>query len=147
MLLERAVQVQDTPVAGPGSHEEAVAEASALLVGRHEHEPDEGENSRAGEPEPCPAAARANACPRVSSSGCRPTKRVSPRLVAACKRRRMALAPVSSKTSTGAVRPLTGTGPKLSTRTSPSTSRSVAAVSRMLPGVASCSMRAARCVV
>ena len=43
--------------------------------------------------------------------------------------------------------PLTGTGPRGVTWTQPSASRRVSAVSRMLPGGASCSMRAARCVV
>ena len=66
---------------------------------------------------------------------------------AACKRVRAAAAPTSSKTSTGAVSPFIGTGPRALTCTNPSTSRSVSAVNRMLPGVASCSMRAARCVV
>src|SRR5206468_12942826 len=37
----------------------------------------------------------------ASSSCCRPTKRVRLRAAAACKRRRSALAPTSSKTSTG----------------------------------------------
>ena len=55
-------------------------------------------------PAPGPAAGPA-------SSGCRPTKRVRPRAAAACKRRRSALAPTSSKTSTGSSSPLTGTGP------------------------------------
>ena len=41
----------------------------------------------------------------------------------------------------------TGTGPSAVTCISPSASRSVSAVNRMLPGVASCSIRAARCVV
>ena len=43
--------------------------------------------------------------------------------------------------------PFTGTGPRAVTCTRPSTRRRVAAVRRMLPGVANCSMRAARCVV
>ena len=60
---------------------------------------------------PCPARARARACCRASNSGCRPTKRVRPRAAAACKRRRRALAPPSSKTSTGSAKPLMGTGP------------------------------------
>ena len=84
---------------------------------------------------------------RASSSCCRPTKRVSPRAAVACKRRRSALAPTSSKTSTGSGKPLTGTEPKAFTRTSPSTSPRVLGVSRMLPGVAICSIRAARTVV
>src|SRR5262249_24376273 len=70
-----------------------------------------------------------------------------PRAALACKRRRSVLAPVSSKTSTGSVSPLTGNCPRALTWRSPSASLSVAAVSRMLPGVASCSMRAAKCVV
>ena len=61
--------------------------------------------------------------------------------------RRTALAPTSSNTSTGSARPFTGTGPRAVTCTRPSTRRRVAALSRMLPGVANCSMRAARCVV
>ena len=52
-------------------------------------------------PAPGPAAALASSC-------CRPTKRVSPRAALACKRRRIALAPTSSNTSTGSVSPLTG---------------------------------------
>ena len=43
--------------------------------------------------------------------------------------------------------PLTGNCPRALTCTRPSTNLRVAAVSRILPGVASCSMRAARCVV
>ena len=43
---------------------------------------------------------------------CRPTKRVSPRAAAACKRRRSALAPTSSKTSTGSRQPLDRDGPQ-----------------------------------
>ena len=57
------------------------------------------------------------------------------------------MTPTNSNTSTGSARPLIGTGPSACTRTNPSTSRSVVAGSRMLPGGASCSMRAARCVV
>ena len=47
----------------------------------------------------------------------------------------------------GLSQPLTGNCPRALTWTSPSASLRVAAVSRILPGVASCSMRAARCVV
>lgn len=72
---------------------------------------------------------------------------VSPRATAACKRLRTVLAPVSSNICTGSDIPFTGTEPRSSTRTKPSTSRSVAADNRMLPGVASCSIRAAKCVV
>ena len=43
--------------------------------------------------------------------------------------------------------PFTGNCPRALTWTRPSAGRRVAAVSRILPGVASCSMRAARCVV
>jgi hypothetical protein len=43
--------------------------------------------------------------------------------------------------------PLTGTGPKAWTRTAPSTSCRVAAVTRIVPGGANCSIRAARFVV
>ena len=77
----------------------------------------------------------------------RPTKRVSPRAAAAWSRVRVADGPASSNTSTGLAIPLTGTGPIGTTWTNPSASRSVSAVSRVEPGVASCSMRAARCVV
>jgi hypothetical protein len=45
------------------------------------------------------------------------------------------------------LRPLMGTGPSGVTWTKPSVSCSVSAVSRMLPGAASCSMRAAKWVV
>src|SRR4029434_2984036 len=80
------------------------------------------------------------------SSCCRPTKRVSPRAALACKRRRIVLTPTSSKTSTGSVSPLTGNCPRALTWTRPSASRRVAAVSRMLPGGASCSkIRRAAC--
>ena len=44
--------------------------------------------------------------------------------------------------ATGSSRPFTGTGPRAVTCTRPSTRRRVAAVRRLLPGVASCSMRA-----
>ena len=71
----------------------------------------------------------------------------SPRAALDCKRRCTALAPISSKTSTGSTSPLTGNCPRALTCTSPSASRRVAAVSRILPGVASCSIRAAKCVV
>jgi hypothetical protein len=70
-----------------------------------------------------------------------------PRTAAACKRRRIPLAPTSSKMSTGLLSPFTGMDPRGMTCTNPSTSRRVAAVKRMVPGVASCSSRAARCVV
>ena len=84
---------------------------------------------------PCPAPACARACvQRRQLRLPRPTKRVSPRAAAACKRRRTALAPTSSKTSTGSASPLTGTGPRALTCTKPSTSRRVAAVSRIAPG-------------
>ena len=53
----------------------------------------------------------------------------------------------SSNTSTGSSRPFTGTGPRAVTWTRPSTSRRVAALRRMVPGVAVCSMRAASTVV
>ena len=56
-----------------------------------------------------------------------PQSGVRPRATAACKRRRSALAPTSSKTSTGSASPLTGTGPRALTCTNPSTSRRVAA--------------------
>ena len=65
-----------------------------------------------------------------------------PRATAAWRRCRSALVPTRSKTSTGAVSPLTGTGPSALTRIKPSTRRSVAAVRRIVPGGASCSMRA-----
>ena len=55
--------------------------------------------------------------------------------------------PEAFKTSTGFARPLTGMGPSERTCIRPSTSRRVAGASRMVPGVASCSIRAARCVV
>src|SRR6266508_1810690 len=76
-----------------------------------------------------------------------PDEARQPRAAAACKRRRSALAPTSSKTSTGYGKPLTGTGPRACTRTSPSTKPRVLGVRRMLPGVAICSIRAARTVV
>ena len=92
-----------------------------------------------------PPAPAPDAGPRARAAV--PTKRVSPRAAAAWKRRRSALAPTSSKTSTGSGKPFTGTGPRAFTRTSPSTNPRVLGVSRMLPGVAICSMRAARTVV
>jgi hypothetical protein len=49
--------------------------------------------------------------------------------------------------ATGSTSPFTGTGPRAVTCTRPSTRCRVAAVRRLLPGVAYCSMRAARCVV
>ena len=96
---------------------------------------------------PCPASACSRAWCRAASSACRPTKGVSPRTANACRRVRAGPAPTSSHTSTGVGSPLTGTGPRGVTWTHPSASRRVSAVSRMLPGGASCSMRAARCVV
>jgi hypothetical protein len=55
--------------------------------------------------------------------------------------------PHQIETSIGSASPLIGTGPSAVTWPKPSAKRSVSAVSRMLPGAASCSMRAARCVV
>src|SRR5207244_7999219 len=54
---------------------------------------------------PWPVSARANACCSASSSIWRPTKRVSPRVAAAWKRRQSVLAPTSSNTSTGPASP------------------------------------------
>ena len=96
---------------------------------------------------PCPTLARSRAPRSCSSSAFRPTKRVSPRRAAASRRVRAAPAPTRSNTSTGSLSPLIGTGPSGVTWTKPSARCSVAPVSRMLPGAASCSMRAARCVV
>ena len=76
-----------------------------------------------------------------------PYKAGQPRAALACKQRRTVLAPIGSKTSTGSLSPLTGNLPRAVTCTGPSTRRGVLAIRRMLPGVASCSMRAARCVV
>ena len=76
-----------------------------------------------------------------------PTKRVSPRRAAACRRVRAGPAPVTWYTSTGSASPFTGTGPSDFTAMKPSTSPRVEGVSRMLPGLANCSIRAARCVV
>src|SRR4029450_8555256 len=96
-------------------------------------------------PRPCAPCARA--CVSTASSGSRPTKRVSPRATAACKRRWTGVAPTNSKTSTGSASPLEGIGPKGGARRGPSPSRRVAAVKRIVPGGANCSMRAARFVV
>ena len=76
-----------------------------------------------------------------------PHKGVNPRAANVCRRIRTGPAPTSSHTSMGAGNPLTGTRPKGVTWTHPSTSRRVSAVSRMVPGGASCSIRAARWVV
>ena len=98
-----------------------------------------------GAPGPIPAGQRLAvtvcACVRAwcsaSSSCCRPTKGVSARAVAALQSaRRRWLAPTSSNTSTGSTRPFTGTGPRAVTWTRPCTRRRVAALRRMLPGVA-----------
>ncbi len=60
---------------------------------------------------------------------------------------RMDETPVSSNTSTGFAKPLTGIGPRGLTATKPSTSLSVSLVSSVPPGAAKPSMRAARCTV
>ena len=77
----------------------------------------------------------------------RPTQWRTPPATRTWKRPRRVQAPTSAKTSTGASSPLTGSEPSARTWTRPSTRRSVAAVSSVLPGCANCSMRAARCVV
>ena len=59
----------------------------------------------------------------------------------------MALAPTSSKTSTGSVSPLTGTGPRALTWTKPFDQPQRRGSQADAAGVASCSIRAARCVV
>ena len=59
----------------------------------------------------------------------------------------MAPAPMSSNTSTGSSKPFTGTVPNDVTSTKPSASRKLSPVIRTVPGVASCSMRFARCTV
>ena len=66
------------------------------------------------------------------------TKRVSLGRLRPVSKRRSALAPTSSKTSTGSTSPFTGTGPRAFTRTSASTSPRVLGVSRMLLGAAIC---------
>ena len=61
----------------------------------------------------CPEAARARsrALESCAISGSRPTKRVSPRAAAACRRERIGAAPISSNTSSDASTPFTGRGP------------------------------------
>ena len=61
----------------------------------------------------CPAPARCQGLlQRLQLRSAARQSGVSPRATAACKRRRMALAPTSSNTSTGSASPLTGTGPR-----------------------------------
>src|SRR5215471_10516926 len=96
---------------------------------------------------PRPDLARSSAWYSCSISVFRPTNAVDPRAAAAWKRDRTVDAPNVSYASTGSVRPLTAIGPSALTSICPSTSASVAAVSNVDPGSASCSMRAARCVV
>jgi hypothetical protein len=62
---------------------------------------------------------------------------VSPRATAACKHLLSVLTPTSSATSTGATSPSTEMGLRACTWTKSFTSRRVAGVSRILPGMAS----------
>src|SRR6185295_5839037 len=68
-------------------------------------------------------------------------------VAAAWNRDRIAEAPTISYTSIGCARPFTGVGPIDRTSMYPSASARVSEVSTVVPGLASCSMRAARCVV
>ncbi len=63
-----------------------------------------------------------------------------------CHRVRGGLALRSSNDSTGSSNPFTASEPSGRTRTNPSASRRVSADIKIVPGVASCSMRAARYV-
>ena len=65
----------------------------------------------------------------------------------ASRRERIGTAPLISWTSTGACSPRTGTGPSGRAATRPRTSAIVSSVARMVPGLAICSIRAARCTV
>ena len=87
-------------------------------------------------------------CRGVCSSVCRPTSGLRPAsgggLQAAANGPG---ADELERLSTGSASPLTCVGPRAMKSTKPSTSRSVSAVSRIVPGAANCSMRAARWVV
>ena len=75
----------------------------------------------------------------------RPTKGVRPRPADACRRVRAAPTPTRSNASIGCDRPFTGTCPSVRRSTKPSARPAVAAVSLIVPGLASCSIRLARC--
>ena len=96
---------------------------------------------------PSPPAAASSAARRAARSVSRPTKGESPRVAAASARDRAVAAPVTSCTSTGAWRPRTGMRPSERVATRPPLRATVSAVARMEPGLAICSMRAARCTV
>ena len=96
---------------------------------------------------PRPVRARASARSSVASSAARPSMAVCARPAMTRRLEVTGLARLSSQTSTGSLRPLIGIGPCETASMKRSASRWVAAVMSVLPGRASCSMRAARCVV